>query len=369
MTQRDDRRPGGIVSAVIKAATAQAGAAGSTPPPDDRAALFAAVKSVRTRAQDMGVGAIIEAITKTSDTTRKQYKQIIGRRLPATGPDLAGLSRASFYPTRAALKAGLAGRINNAMKAQDKAQRAGDYAEAGRLVKIAVQSLDQLAALEAVKPPPAEKVKESARKRLPKAKGGQWQAKVYDAATPTMRPAIAVLWATGARPAEIEKGVDVERVAGGLRVRIPGAKVNDDKHSGQPVRVLLVKEDTPAGRALLAALGDAQKTTIQRKADRISKDFLDHIRPRLPASYRVSAYSFRHQTAANLKADLGDPSKVAEAMGHRSTRSQQHYGTKRQSQAGGGAVLDARATHKPKETRGLVLNPPVVGRPSGPSHS
>lgn len=368
MAERDDRRPSGIVSAAIKAATAQAGAAGSTPPPDDRAALFAAVKAVRSRAKEAGLAAIITGMGELKEGTRRQYDQIIRRRLTNAGPDLAGLSRSSFYPTRAALKIGLAGRVDAAMRAQDQAQRAGDLGKAARLVAVAARSLDQLAQLEAAKAPPAVKVQNSARQRLPKAKGEMWQAQVYDAATPTMRPAIAVMWATGARPAEIQTGVDVERVAGGLRVRIPGAKVNNKRGSGQPVRVLLVKEDSPAGRALSAALGDADKITVQRKAGRINKDFLDHIRPRLPASYRVSAYSFRHQAGANMKADLADAAKVATALGHRTTRSQQHYGTTRQSQAGGGAVLDARATHQPKETRGLATSPPRKPS-SGPSLS
>lgn len=339
-----------------------------THPADTKERLFAAVKAARSRAAGAGVVAIMEASTQVSDTTRAQYNRIIKRRLSGAVPDLAGLSRASWFPARAALKAGLAARVNAAMTAQTKAQREGDFARAEKLVKVADEALDQLAALEKAKAPKPEKVQNSARQRLPKARGETWQAKVYDAATEVMRPAIAVMWATGARPAELEKGVDIERVAGGLRVRIPGAKVNNAKKAGQPVRVLLIKEDTPAGRALAAALADEPKITVQRKAARIGKDFTDHIRPRLPASYQVSAYSFRHQAAANMKADLGDAGKVATAMGHRSTRSQQHYGTRRQGQTGGGAVIDAKATHKPKETRGMV-KAPLSPKQSGPEAS
>ncbi|WP_162799111.1 site-specific integrase [Paracoccus indicus] len=330
--------------------------------------LFAAVKAVRSHAMSSAVVDIVNAEKATSETTRAQYRRIIARRMKNGVPDLEGLSRSSWYPTRAALKVGLAERVRDAMKAQDKAQRGGDFETAERLVKVAAKAIEQLEALENAKAPPPEKVQNSARKRLPKARGDSWQAKVYDAATETMRPAIAVMWATGARPAEIGMGVDIERVKGGLRVRIPGAKVNDAKGSGQKVRVLLVNEDTPAGRALAESLGDASKITVKRKAARITKDFTDHIRPRLPASYQVSAYSFRHQAAANMKADLGDAEKVASAMGHRTTRSQQHYGTARQSQSAGGAVIDARATHQPKETRGIRISPPKKPE-SGPNLS
>lgn len=325
---------------------------------DPKQVLFADVKSARGRAKGLDLAAILQATEEINDTTRKQYDRIIRRRLPASGPDLAGLTRASFYPARAAIKSGLAERVNIAMTAQDRAQRAGDYTTAAKEVRKALDALQQLEELQAIKPPAAVKVQNSARQRLPKSKGESWQARVYGAATEKMRPAIAVMWATGARPAEVQKGIDLERVEGGLRVRIPGSKVNNLKHSGQPVRVLLIKEDTPAGRALAAVLGDAEKVVIQRKASRITKDFCDHIRPRLPASYQVSAYSFRHQASANMKADFQDAAKVATAMGHRTTRSQQHYGTARQSQSGGGAVLDARATHQPKETRGMVNHPP-----------
>lgn len=163
-------------------------------------------------------------------------------------------------------------------------------------------------------------------------------------------------------------GVDVfTDKTGALCVRIPGAKVNDTKSAGQPVRVLKIDADTNAGRALIEAMNGAGKIHVQRAARRISKDFLA-IRPKLPRGWTVSAYSFRHQAAANMKADLDDPAKVAKAMGHRSTRSQQRYGTKGQAQSGGGAVLDAKATHQPKETRGLATSPPAPrSGPLGPS--
>lgn len=357
------RRNESLLAAVMRGPEAKADEAEKSPPPADKSGLFTAVKAVRSRAIDAGVAETMEAAKAMSETTRAQYGRINKRRLAGRVPDLAGVSRASWYPTVAALKAGLASRVQVAMREQDKAQRGGDIETAMRMVEVAAQALDQLEALKAATPPPPVKVQRSARQRLPKSP--TWQARVYEAATEAMRPAIAVMWATGARPAELEQGVDLKRVQGGFQVRIPGAKVNDAKKAGQPVRVLLVKGNTAAGKALAAALGDADSMTVQRKAARIGKDFSDHIRPRLPASYAVSAYSFRHQAAANMKAELKDAAKVARAMGHRSTRSQQRYGTARQSQSGGGAVVDARATHQPAERRGMVQSPPVRG-PDGP---
>lgn len=363
--ERDKRRVSSVLAAAME--RPQANASGvEIVAPKDTAALFADVKSARSRAVSLGVADIVASVKALNERTRKQYSRTNRRRLLPTGPDMAGVSRSSWYPTRAALKAGLAARFQNAMRDQDKAQKAGDFETAQRHVQTAKAALDGLEAIGKMTPPPTVKGTHSARKRLPKAKGDTWQSRVYAAATDTMRPAVAVMWATGARPAELEAGVDVERVKGGIRVRIPGVKVNDARGTGQPVRVLLIDENTPAGRALAAALGEDKKITVKRRASRIAKDFSDHIRPRLPASYEVSAYSFRHQASANMKTTL-DADTVAQAMGHRTTRSQQNYGTSRQAQSGGGAVIGARATHKPKETRGLVVSPPR--KPDGPSFS
>lgn len=364
MAEREERANNGILSALMQKTAAQARTDKSTPA-NAQEQLFAAVRAARSRAGELGTAEIMKAAQEASETTRKQYSRIIARRLADTGPDLDGLSRASWYPARAALKVGLAGRVHAAMKAQSDAQKGGDYEKAAKLVRIADRAMDQLAALETAQAPPPAKVKNSARQHLPR---GSWQARTYETATPAMKPAIAVLWATGCRPEEIGRGVDVfTDKTGALCVRIPGAKVNDTKSAGQPVRVLKIDADTNAGRALIEAMNGAGKIHVQRAARRISKDFLA-IRPKLPRGWTVSAYSFRHQAAANMKADLDDPAKVAKAMGHRSTRSQQRYGTKGQAQSGGGAVLDAKATHQPKETRGLATSPPAPrSGPLGPS--
>ena len=89
-------------------------------------------------------------------------------------------------------------------------------------------------------------------------------------------------------------------------------------------------------------------------AKRIAEDLAD-IRRR--SGLTVSAYSFRHQVASDLKAQHADPVKVAEAMGHASTRMQARYGDGRKGSTGG-AILDAKAE---REVR--------VGRTSIPGRS
>lgn len=365
--ERDNRRGNSVVAGAAAQAKAQAEALKAAPPEPSKPALFDAVRREGERAAALDVAGISEGIKSASPKTRDQYRRIIKRRLLDNGgvPDLADVSRASWYPTRAALRAGLAETYRVAKREYDKAMRAGDVRLAAQCVQRATKALDGLEAVSNATAPAPVKVERSARQRLPSPKAGSWQARVYEAATPTMKPAIAVLWATGCRPAELEQGVDVYIGEGGtLRVRIPGAKVSDKNHSGQPVRVLEIAKDSKAGKALLAVLEGKKRVLVQRKAARVSKDFLDHIRPRLPTAWTISAYSFRHQAAANLKADLEDPAEVAQAMGHRTTRSQQHYGTKGQKQGGGGAVIKAKATHPAKETRGLVVSPPGKNTPT-----
>lgn len=370
MEKRNVSGVSSILAGAMEADKAKAASVKIAPPAMSKPELFDAVRRIGERAKVLDVSGISEAIKATGDKTRVQYRRIVKRRLLDSGgrPDLSNVSRSSWYPTRAALRAGLAATYQTAKRDYDKQVKAGDLAAAAKSIQRAETALDDLEAVSNAKAPPAEKVSRSARQHLPKAKDGtSWQAKVYDKASDAQKPAIAVLWATGCRPAELQHGVDVfiDKDNKTLCVRIPGAKVNDAKASGQPVRVLAINKNSQAGRALLAVLGDKQRVQVQRKATRITKDFLA-IRPKLPAGWVVSAYSFRHQAAANLKADLKDAGKVAAAMGHRSTRSQQHYGTRRQKQSGGGAVLDAGATHRPKETRGMVKAPPrPTEEPSG----
>ena len=156
-------------------------------------------------------------------------------------------------------------------------------------------------------------------------------------ATVTQRPFIALMWATGCRPAEIERGVTVRRVQGGIEIEIPGAKVTAT--NGQPRRKILIDARSPAGLHLGVALGARQEIEMSRKAKRIGNDFAD-IRRRTGLA-AVSAYSFRHQVSADLKAAGVDKNAIAQVLGHASERTQGRYGRPSKGQAGGGIILDA----------------------------
>jgi integrase len=324
-----------------------------------KSVLFERVKEAREAGKRLGLVERIKAGGEVSEDTAETYAATTRRRIdldaPGGGRLMEGVSAASWHATRAALLWGAARAWHKAMRDQDAAQKAGDMAGAMTHARRALAATVAIEAVEAAERPAPTKRRASKRATLPAAEG--WQRRVFDGATPAQRPAVALLWATGCRPAEIEKGVDVGRDRQGrLIVRIPGAKVHDGHGAGQPVRLLMIDEASPAGAALAAMLGDAPRMTVQRSATRLNKDF-EAIRRRVGGT--ASPYSMRHQVAADLKAVM-EAENVAAALGHRVTRSQARYGSTRQAK-GGAAIMAAQATHPVKETR-----PSVAAEKTGP---
>lgn len=329
----------------------------------DKPTLFALVKTAREMGVQSNLGERAKAGDAVSDKTAKTYAATVSRRMDLGGEGggrlMAGVSASSWHATRAALTWGAARAWRDEMRAADRAQRSGDIAGSIAHVRRAIEAARAVRSVEAAERPAQTQKRKTKRATLPRAPG--WQGRVFEAATLTQKPAVAVLWATGCRPAEIEKGVDVGRDdRGRLMVRIPGAKVHEGHGAGQPFRRLLIDEDTEAGAALAAILGDAKKITVQRGAARLNKDFAS-IRDRIGGS--AAPYSMRHQAAAELKATM-DAEGVAAALGHRVTRSQSRYGAVKQAK-GGGAIKAARATYPVKETRPSALQQPIPDRGPG----
>lgn len=317
-----------------------------------KSAFFERVKMAREAGKQLGLLDRAKAGDEVSEKTAGTYAATVTRRMDlnaATGGQLmSGVSAPSWHATKAALSWGAARAWRDEMRAGDRAQKAGDMAASAAHVERAIRAAQVMASIERAERPEPTKRRATKRATLPKADG--WQARIFEAATSAQRPAVALLWATGCRPAEVELGVDVIRDSKGrLVVRIPGAKVHDGHGAGQPKRLLLIDESTDAGRALSAALGSSRQITIQRAATRLNKDF-SAIREKVGG--KASPYSMRHQVAADLKATFGPDGAetVAAAMGHRTTRSQGRYGSVQQAK-GGGAIKAAQATHTVKETR------------------
>lgn len=321
----------------------------------ERQAIYAHVRETTQIASDLGMVDRARQGKSVLSKTVADYDRIGARRIDLDCNELGLLmsevTAASWHKYRAALMHVLARQYIGIRKDRDDAQRAGDWTDVAKLAVKMRRAVDAYSRVAAAERPEPDKPRASKRRTLPRS--DDWQARVYDAATPAQRASIALMWATGCRPAEVETGVMVDRIKFkggkiGLRVTIHGAKLTE--HSGQPTRLILIDEESQPGRALLEQMRGKPRMKVQRKATRINKDF-EKIRSK--TGLKVAPYSMRHQFSANLKAEWGSDAadRIAMAMGHAVTRSQGRYGSVRQAQSGKSGVLDVRATRSIKETR------------------
>lgn len=158
--------------------------------------------------------------------------------------------------------------------------------------------------------------------------------------------ALVLLGMTGCRPAELAAGlqVTVNPARRALVVLIRGGKVT--RLNGQPTRELAFAIDHPIAsrlRFLDAAVPYCFRIALDR--DRLAYLLaVGNTRDRFSELPRISAVTFRHQFASHLKSAGYSKSQIAQALGHRSDRTQQIYG---RACHGGGqrSVLAIRATH------------------------
>lgn len=315
----------------------------------DREKLIAFVKETHRLACETDVVERAKAGREVSEATAADYARVGRARLDlgdkSGGRLLDGVTRQSWDHHRAALRHEAARLFSAHRGACDRAQRSQDLQAAARHAMASRAALRAYTAISgATKPPDRSAPRKSKRKTLPK--GADWQKRAWEAATPAMRPALACGW-VGARPNEIGLGVVLERhwTTDGevVQVTIRGAKVTD--HSGQPERVLWIRATSPEGQALLSAIPTGEtRTQVCRGAKRINLDWSERIRPAMGG--KPSAYSLRHQFAANLKAAGLSPIEIAKALGHLSVKSQKRYGSRSQGQGGGIGLIKAEATRE-----------------------
>lgn len=178
-----------------------------------------------------------------------------------------------------------------------------------------------------------------------------WRARIF-AATGTIKPrppsqirkAVAVLWLTGCRPAEIEGGVDVQMHEGQLVITIRSAKVgtidNGDviAQRGLEVRRIYLDPSRTPATALLASLAAAGPITVQHNKNSLRTRVNELGRlalAKLKNAPSISPYTFRHAVGCDLKScDTLTDEERAMAMGHLSTESLTRYGRRRRG--GGG---------------------------------
>jgi integrase len=186
------------------------------------------------------------------------------------------------------------------------------------------------------------KSKKSALKSLPP----DWRENMWERAfepewqeaRPQLLPALAVLWLTGCRPAEIQQGVRMFLRGDLLAIEVAGAKCTDagGRERGQPKRHYGFKIDADATPALMFLRALVAQNTVNgsgqcqviHNADYLYNSVIALGKSAFPTlRTRVSPYCFRHQMASDLKADpnvqLEDAAKF---MGHLSDYSIGKYG-------------------------------------------
>jgi hypothetical protein len=179
----------------------------------------------------------------------------------------------------------------------------------------------------------------------------EWREIIWRAvaANNQYRLAIAVMCLSPCRPADMKpgfrngrfsEGVVLRLTKDGLDISFIPAKSHDGKY-GSPSCGLTVKvtEAGPAAVFLkdLCLRNGGQYLVGLRKIDGLRK-YLERLGKRtLPGCPIVSAYTFRTQRIADIKATFGEEAAkaAASAAGHCSDRSQRHYGFKAHGRAGG----------------------------------
>lgn len=154
-----------------------------------------------------------------------------------------------------------------------------------------------------------------------------WRDRVQAQVPNADRPAVAAMALTGCRPAEL-RGIKVRQEHERITFEISGAKVDDDR--GIKIRTLTLDkpalEQSQVGRDLAAWLGSRECRTITYQGN------VEAFRERVARAAnraglaQVSAYSYRHAEARELKKAGVDRENIAQRLGHRSERSQSVYG-------------------------------------------
>jgi integrase len=156
---------------------------------------------------------------------------------------------------------------------------------------------------------------------------------------PTYQPQILTLAITGCRPSELVKGIKWRIDNNKLIAEINGAKIS--KHSGQETRILSFKIEGEIAKALAEIIsknGGSCEVTLVSAVNLTTaiRSAAQRAFPKFKKS--ITAYSFRHQAAADWKAlanTSSDPDEslilVSGMLGHATNLTKGRYGHSSQS--------------------------------------
>jgi hypothetical protein len=171
--------------------------------------------------------------------------------------------------------------------------------------------------------------------------GVDWRQQMLQLASirfPKDVDALRTLAVTGLRPIELEKAVTVGDLGPEVCFSIAGAKMgvwDHGQNGGQASRQLTFSKGHPA-------LGENISSSVvvqvsRRRLEYVVRSLSLQLWPGRTGHRAISPYSFRHAFAAELKAQGFTETEIALALGHQSTSSQAHYGSRAQGAARGQA--------------------------------
>jgi hypothetical protein len=148
--------------------------------------------------------------------------------------------------------------------------------------------------------------------------------------------ALRTLAITGLRPIELEKAVAVGDLGIEVCFSISGAKMgvwDHGQNGGQVSRQLTFTKNHPSFVAQIESNSVVQVS--RRRLEYVVRSLSLQLWPKRVGCRAISPYTFRHAFAAELKAQGFTETEIALALGHQSTSSQTHYGSRAQGAARG----------------------------------
>ena len=197
-----------------------------------------------------------------------------------------------------------------------------------------------------------------------------WRARVFAAtdsgrAPSELRRAVALLWLTGCRPAEIEKGLDVSILGQYIVVKISGAKCGvidnglTQAQRGIETRILAISAGLNPAAEMLYSLATAAGGKMRVEYDSVAlSNKVSEAGKKALKKKGISPYCFRHAMGGDLKSCDGlDDAFRAQVMGHLSVESLAKYGRRRRGGGGPSPVQRVRTTAAPHGERSTPSAP------------
>jgi integrase len=278
--------------------------------------------------------------------TAREYLKIFNR-VARDGTSLKDMrSKSTYYKYRAALQAVGGARLVALLEMVDLGRASADVVD---WFRHTMAVLHQAGVLERIPGCPIENPTPKRGKRRSLGirywRERMWR-RAYRRFTKYCGP-LAILHLAGVRPDELEKGVWVsadsdERI---LTLSIRGAKTSRDGTTGQPWRQVFINckdADHGSPKYFLEKLVLMNDGVVQVSA--CAHNLCDFVRRLADQEFgrkrhQISPYSYRHQTAADLKGDTGvSKLEIAAVLGHQSDRTQKNYGSVRQAGGGNGII-------------------------------